>query len=160
MKTNIFFIALMMVGITFITEAQVSILGNNSSNTAHFVGWDNNVTFPLNIRHDASAQPVDFWTNNVRRMRINSTASETIFGNTHSTNGFVGISSDPTFWSLTGPRSLLHVASDDGVSDWGWREWMRHGISITGNGDLMCQESKLLKFIDLRCSRPPMPSGI
>jgi len=157
---KISFFTLLTICAYLSSHAQVSFESNSSFTPTHFVGWDNTGGFPLNIRHDASAQPVDFWTNNLRRMRINSTASETIFGNTHSTSGFVGISSDPTFWSLTGPRSLLHVASDDGVSDWGWREWMRYGISITGNGDLMCQESKLLKFIDLRCSRPPMPSGI
>ena len=50
-------------------NSQVSILGNTSINQAHFVGWNNTVTFPLDIRHDAF-QPIIFSTNATERMRI------------------------------------------------------------------------------------------
>jgi uncharacterized membrane protein SpoIIM required for sporulation len=72
----------------FIVNAQVSTLGNSSGNSAHYVGWNSGVTFPLDIKHDA-AQPINFFTNNTQRMTILST-------------GEVGI-------GITAPAYLLDV---------------------------------------------------
>jgi len=83
---------MMLVSTSQTITGQATVLGNTGFNT-NFLGWDNTTAFPLNIRHDRNNQPIDFWTNNVRRLRINDgTANPTL--NVVwpvSTAGFVGI---------------------------------------------------------------------
>jgi len=74
---------------SFCATAQVTTANNNGGAT-DFVGWDNAQAFPLQIRHNANDQPINFFTDNVMRMRIaagNATAPTT----GTPTAGFVGI---------------------------------------------------------------------
>jgi len=52
-------------------KSQVSFLGNNSTDPTDYAGWNNTVTFPLQIRHDAN-QPILFSTNGNENMEITS----------------------------------------------------------------------------------------
>ena len=52
-----------------IAFTQVSTLGNFSADQADFVGWDNNVSFELSVRHDGF-RPIIFSTNGNERMRV------------------------------------------------------------------------------------------
>ena len=121
-------------------QAQTSITGNLSANPAHFLGWDNTTTFPLNIRHDRNNQPIQLWTGGLLRMRINDESNvQTINGFAGiNTRGFVGLSPFNSFWNdPTGPYSLLHLAGDIGTQELSYRPWMGVGVTITGNGDGM-----------------------
>jgi len=84
---------LLIILAPIIYHGQVSETENMGTFPASYLGWDNTTTFPLNIRHDRNNQPIDFWTKNVRRLRINDgTANPTL--NVVwpvSTAGFVGI---------------------------------------------------------------------
>ncbi|MBA3899115.1 MAG: hypothetical protein H0X62_02725 [Bacteroidetes bacterium] len=58
-------IGMILIGASTAVDAQVST-SNNFGNSTHYVGWDANTTFPLNIRHNAN-QPINFYTNNTQR---------------------------------------------------------------------------------------------
>jgi|GEM_PF-902763 len=107
-KINLCFVMLMVYSTA--GKAQASETDNFGSNPLSFLGWDNTTTFPLNIRHHRNNQPIDFWTNNVCRLRINDgTANPTL--NVVwpvSTAGFVGIDMSNQLQG-TGPFSLLHL---------------------------------------------------
>lgn len=51
---------------------QVSALSNGSVNPADYLGWNNSVTFPLNIRHNNNIanSDINFWTRNLQRMSL------------------------------------------------------------------------------------------
>ncbi len=119
MKSKLFFISL--VSVPFISFSQVSELDNNSTNTAHYLGWDGTSTIPLNIRHNRNDQRIDFFTNNILRMRINAgNATEPMTG--ASTAGFVGI----------GPCSKLFcrltISNRTDTVVGGFRTWMQTGV--------------------------------
>jgi len=130
------------------TFGQTTHLGNDPlAPVGSFLGWNH-------------ARDLNFNTNNINRMRLMQTGNVNVNQGAFAQDGFLSLSSNPSY--LT-PWTLLHLNGDNagaGPYSNGHRNWMRYGLSITCNGDFMCQESKLLKFIDLRCSRPPMPSGI
>jgi hypothetical protein len=54
-----------------VVHAQTSILGNTSTNPAHFSGWNLGVNFDLNVRHFGN-QHINLGTNGIDRMRIAS----------------------------------------------------------------------------------------
>jgi hypothetical protein len=57
-------------------EAQVSVPQNSPSNPGvDYVGWDNNTGVPLEIRHDAGDQPIEFYStgDNVPEMVLSPT---------------------------------------------------------------------------------------
>ncbi|MCB0793547.1 MAG: hypothetical protein KDB88_02320 [Flavobacteriales bacterium] len=124
-------------------HAQVTFEGNNSFNSAtDFVGWDNTVTNdPLMIKHEAN-QPIEWYTNAVRRMLLQQDATYTVGGfASQIKDGSLLLSPDvDQFYSIGGPGpfSLLHLAAaTNNAQDNGYRPWMRNGINFTGNNDQM-----------------------
>ncbi len=102
--------------------------GNTSQHpTLDFLGNTDNV--PMNIR-----------TEDVRRFRLNYDETYTIgtFGS-QVKDGSLLLSPDvDQFYTngAPGPYSLLHLASeDDNAQEVSYRNWMRTGITLTGNAD-------------------------
>lgn len=84
-----------MVSGSNLSFAQTSILGNNSANTTHYLGWDASTTFDLNVEHKGDYQ---IWmsTNGARRLLIDD-------GNT----GNMGLRAlCPCSKSILAPKSL------------------------------------------------------
>ena len=98
--------------------------------------------------------PLRVATNGTERMIVNGQRTTQIglvgasIGNfTVNTTGFVGIGPNTTHplyhpngvWTDIGPFTLLHlhgvVNSNDFATDWGYRPWMRTGVSFTGFND-------------------------
>ncbi len=101
--------------------------GNNITGGEWF-GADNASTIPLEIRHDANNQQIDFLTNAVRRMRIgagNATAPTT----GTATAGFVGIGPHPSLYS----RLTISNIATGAVG--GYRPWMQTGVFSIENSD-------------------------
>jgi hypothetical protein len=105
-----------------------------------------NSHFNLNAPNGA----LRFWTNTLERMKIYETGNGSLpllsGGNVvFPRSGFVGISGTPGFFGTGGygPFSRLHLADQDPNSEgpnhyalpWGYRTWMRNGITFTGNHD-------------------------
>jgi len=112
----------------------------NFINGVEWFGADNLSIVPLQIRHDASDQPIDFYTAQLFRARINPTRTFSLNGFTNApAHGFTLISPDNTFLSgLAGsPYSRLHLAEGvtGNASPHGYRLWQRNGITFTGNDD-------------------------
>ncbi len=85
MKNIVFNIIIVFNMMTFSfseAKSQASFLGNNSGNPTDYSGWDNTVTFPLNIRHDAF-YPIIFSTNATERMRIAQWGNVSVGDNTN-----------------------------------------------------------------------------
>lgn len=124
--------------------AQVTTAGNVAGGVNDFLGWNNNAinNFPLRVRHDLN-QPIDWYTHAIQRMRLYPTNSATLNTFTVPRNGFVAISPQPLFYNNPGPFSRLHLVDsvDNNVTtyaqDFGYRPWMRNGITVTGNADQM-----------------------
>ena len=90
--------------------------------------------------------PIYTHTNGKNRMIVNGDKTTTI--NSYPgqvTDGFVGIGANTALqgfpWNgpAAGPFSLLHLNSGVGgfVQQFGWRPWMKYGITSTHNQDLM-----------------------
>ena len=121
--------------------AQVTTPNNQPFGAGNFVGWDNTVTTePLMIRHDAN-QPIEWYTNNLRRMFLH----QTLVGQT--VNGFTGVNLTGNlgiglFNATTGsgpitrPLTLLHL-DNGGSEDAGFRDWMRTGVTMSHLTDMM-----------------------
>lgn len=124
-----------------IGHAQVTTLGNNSS-FSDYVGCDGTSAFPLRIMHNDN-QPIQWWTDSIQRMQLYRSQSSTI--NTSFNvrqNGYLGLSNQPLFFSSTvGPFSRLHLADSCDNNPihyaqvYGFRPWMKNGITFTGNQD-------------------------
>ena len=128
-------------------HAQVSTPFNNGG-IGDFVGWDNTNGFPLEIRHDAN-QPIDWYTDSIQRMRLHPTQTTNlplIGGGTIPVqqDGFLAISGTPALLAPGGRGAFtrLHLADIDPSSSanfyaqpWGYRGWMRNGMTLTGNRD-------------------------
>ncbi len=144
-KLNQLLVAIVMMAITNPTFSQVTRLGHTGFVT-DFVGWNATQNFPLQLRHNGSF-PINVLTTNVFRMKINPTISYTVNNllPAQARNGFVLIGNDgfSNQSGLTlaannfGPYSLLHLNGEGTfVEDFGYRNWMRTGITFTGNRDL------------------------
>jgi hypothetical protein len=87
--------------------------------------------------------PLRIYTDNENRMHINQNISNVINSQPSiARNGYVGIGRNQTpatIWNSPGPISLLHLNGDEGsvMGTQGYRNWMRNGITITSNSDLM-----------------------
>jgi hypothetical protein len=121
--------------------SQVSTLGNSGAAT-DYVGWDNAQPFPLQIRHNAN-QPMEFFTNSIQRIRLNHNVNYAVNGDGgQARNGFVLIGQNNNLMGggpvyNNGAFSLLHLNGDGSeVQQFGYRNWMRTGITMTGNRDL------------------------
>lgn len=114
-------------------NAQVTYTANdNAGPPGSYLGWD-------------WANNLDFRTNDITRMRMMQTGTNTIDGYTINNSGFVGLTIDPTFHGTTGagakPYSLLHLNGQWnapwGPQEGGYRPWMVPGIVFTHNQDIM-----------------------
>ncbi len=120
-------------------QAQNWLTSGNPVSGAFYLGANGSSTVPLLLKTVAN-QPIDLWTGNTFRMRLNQRITYPTL------NGFSGIPADgfalisPTSNVLSnvpyGPFSRLHLA--DGTLDgeyFGYRPWQRNGITFTGNDD-------------------------
>src|SRR6056297_3642385 len=103
---------------------------NNNPFVGAFVGYN-------------GAQDLDFKTDNILRMQLMQTQSNTINGfPAISQDGYLGLSDELNFFNPggTGPFSMLHLNGDNSGSNpqqLGWRPWMKYGMTVTSNKDLM-----------------------
>lgn len=115
------------------------IYGQQDWNTA-----GNGVALPNNIFGTTNNFPIRYFSNNVQRMWLNSNVTNNINGQgLENRHGFLGLGPNYTgapagTFNGTGPISLLHIAGEGNASGTGgYRNWMRYGISLTHNNDLM-----------------------
>jgi Chaperone of endosialidase len=85
------------------------------------------------------SSPFYLYTDNFLRMRVNDNFSSSV--NTLPAiprNGYIGIGTDLNFWSQQnpGPFTLLHLNGPGGGQQFGYRNWMQTGITLTSNQDL------------------------
>ena len=130
MKRQFVFSLALMLG-TGALHAQWMETGNSGLNqNTFFLGTTDN-------------EGVTLRTDDIMRMRLYGTQNSTI--NTSFNvrqNGYLGISNQPLFFSSTvGPFSRLHLADSCNNNPihyaqvYGFRPWMRNGITFTGNQD-------------------------
>jgi hypothetical protein len=89
--------------------------------------------------------PIFHQTASVTRMQMNGTVSNVVnFGASLPKDGFIGIGSPTGFYNGNGvgqgPFSLLHLNGQNAAGSpqtFGYRDWMRFGITSTHNQDLM-----------------------
>jgi hypothetical protein len=119
------------------------IPGGDVINTTEYVGARAGSTVPLLLKTIPDLR-IDFSTSNTHRMGLNPSIGYAIGAfATAPRYGFLGISGRPGFWTAApGPFTRLHLADDEGADDpavyaqsYGYRSWMRNGITLTGNGD-------------------------
>ena len=82
---------------------QVSTASNVATGTTDFLGWDNTFpanNFPLMVRHDLN-QPIEWYTDAVRRMQLTPYRTATINGFTVKQHAYLGISRQPNAFSST-----------------------------------------------------------
>ena len=114
--------------------------------SAWYRGGNSLITNVNNIFGTMWNSPIYTHTNNKNRMIVNGDKTATI--NSYPgqvTDGFVGIGANTALqgfpWNgpAAGPFSLLHLNSGVGgfVQQFGWRPWMKYGITSTHNQDLM-----------------------
>ena len=85
-----------------------------------------------------------FRTNNIQRMAMNGNLTNNINlqGNANR-SGFLGLGgniagSPAGTWNSNGPVSLLHLMGNCSIQPYGgYRNWMRSGITLTHNNDMM-----------------------
>ena len=139
----IIFIAVSFLLLFSASYAQISNPSNLATPNPEYVGWNGigGNTKPLDIRNIFN-QPIHFFTYNNHRMRINGDLTWQCGGFASQTvNGYVGIS--PTgFFNNNSPWSMLHLDGPDntgagGVSNLGWRPWMKTGVFMKENSDAM-----------------------
>ncbi|MBK9148094.1 MAG: tail fiber domain-containing protein [Flavobacteriales bacterium] len=137
-------------------RAQVSTPFNNGG-AGDFVGWDATMTTdPLEIKHEAN-QPIFMHTDNVWRLWMNETATYGMLGgyNNVPAPGFTLLGENVSnFRTNGGPGAftLLHLAGDDdNAQAASYRDWMRTGITLTGNADhqYIGQKGRTLDETDL-----------
>ncbi|MFZ1332326.1 MAG: hypothetical protein WAR83_09055 [Flavobacteriales bacterium] len=117
--------------------------GNVASGPTDFLGWDATSPandFPLEVRHDGNF-PIEWYTDALQRMHLNPSQNSTINTFTVPTDGFLGLGTFPVTGTAPGlPWTRLHLhdaLSGAGFVDFGFRDWMRNGMTITGHGDQM-----------------------
>ena len=120
----------------------------NNANSAWYRGGNNpsGTAGSNNIFGTMFNSPVYHFTSGKNRMIVNGDKTTTI--NSYPgqvTDGFVGIGANTALqgfpWNgpAAGPFSLLHLNSGVGsfVQQFGWRPWMKYGITSTHNQDFM-----------------------
>lgn len=126
-------------------NAQVTVPFNQANTATDFVGWDNTVTNPpeLQIRHDENA-PIEFWTDQVRRMWLSPTLLNQNFAwyqnNNLDFSGHLSIGA-PVH---NPPLTYVHInQSPQGMTSVGYRPWMRTGTLMTQETDAMYVGTKV-----------------
>jgi len=82
-----------------------------------FVGWDNSVAEPLEVRHDGNF-PIDFFTDARFRMLLNPSITYGTLGSFTNipADGFALITPNTSFLSaVKGPFSRVHLAEGTGA---------------------------------------------
>lgn len=113
--------------------------GGDVINTTEYLGAALGSTVPLQLK-TVGILPIDFYTTNTFRMRLNPRVTYPTFNGFSSVvaDGFGLLSPNASFLATApyGPFSRLHLA--DGTYDtqnFGYRSWQRNGITFTGNDD-------------------------
>ncbi|MBL0126043.1 MAG: hypothetical protein IPP83_01020 [Flavobacteriales bacterium] len=113
--------------------------GGNVITANEWLGADVGSTIPLQIRHDAN-QPIEWYTAALNHMRLNNTVTTTINGyGATAKDGFLGLSPNGGLWT-TGPGAYSRLHLDDGIFPpltGPYRPWMRNGVYMSGNNDMM-----------------------
>ena len=118
----------------------------NAQTVDWFTGGNTGLNPTTSFLGTINGVPINFRTNNLLRMRLNHTLSNSINGFPAAPrNGFLGLAGRPDFWTAggsVGPFSRLHLSDDVGTNtaliyaqQIGYRPWMRNGITFTGNSD-------------------------
>ena len=116
---------------------------NHNGGTNFYLGWNAAANQILDVNNKGN-QPIDFYTTDLFRARINPTTNYAIGTAPNAPrNGFMLLSGRPAFINnVRGPFSRLHLVDDVGpaqpivyAQDIGYRQWMRNGITFTGNSD-------------------------
>ena len=140
-----------LVMTTSIVVGQSTTPGNVMNLSTDYLGWDNTFPtndFPLVVKHELN-QPIEWWTDDILRMRLHPTQTTNlplIGGGTIPVqqDGFLAISGTPALLAPGGRGAFtrLHLADIDPSSSanfyaqpWGYRGWMRNGMTLTGNRD-------------------------
>lgn len=132
MKTRILqFIILTILLVSSLVMVGQSTSSNNAPANGKFIGYN------------AGGIDLDFKTNNINRMRLMQTSTTTVDGYFINNSGFLALSIDPNWFGKKEPYSLPHLNGGDNSGsgpisqEFGYRDWMKPGITFTHNGDLM-----------------------
>ena len=125
---------LAVLGISQVNYGQSSNgTGANTFVATRFLGWD----------ASNGASPLLFKTNAINRMRLNGIQSYTVAGSSQPRSGYLLLGAEMTLGGDgplydRGPFSLLHLNGGNGtfVQQFGFRDWMKTGITLTDNNDL------------------------
>ncbi|TXI82919.1 MAG: tail fiber domain-containing protein [Flavobacteriales bacterium] len=123
--------------------AQTTESDNNASFPTSYTGWDAASSQPLRVMHNGN-YPIQWWTDSLHRMQLYHTMPlSTINGFANiKRNGYLAVSPVENFYANPGPFTRLHLV-DSGAAvvnyaqDFGFRPWMRNGVTMTGNSDQM-----------------------
>lgn len=112
---------------------------DNNGGFGSFLGWNAGANQTLQVRNDAN-QPIEWYTDAVRRMRLQETAAYGIgsFPSQVKDGSLLLCPKVDGFYSngAPGPYSLLHLAAASGAAqDDSYRPWMDVGVTFTGNKD-------------------------
>lgn len=117
--------------------------GNSIITSTDYLGCDFSSIFPLSLKTRAN-QPIDFSTADLFRARINERVSYAIgTAPIASRHGFMLLNGRSNYLqNVKGPFTRLHLVDDVGADNpttyaqpIGYRQWMRNGITFTGNSD-------------------------
>ena len=123
-----------------------SLPGGNLISNTEWLGADFGSTIPLRIQTRAN-QPIDFSTANLLRAQINERVTYPTLGAFTNViaDGFTLITGQPdaiTNVNSRAPFSRLHLVDNTGAvnpnvyaQEYGFRNWMRNGITFSGNSD-------------------------
>jgi hypothetical protein len=94
----------------FSVNAQISTLGNTGI-AANYVGWANTEAFPLQIRHNATGQPITFFTSNgtpTERMRLTPTGELGLGTTTPSSFMHLNTTTTGNLFRTNGPNNVTN----------------------------------------------------
>lgn len=138
------------------TFGQWNDFGGNSINSTEYLGANSMSTVPLLLKTVPTNLSIDFSAGNILRARLNPTTSYTIGGfPSQNKDGSLLLSPDVNNFlgaGAPGPYSLLHLAAADNTAQQGsYRDWMKTGITFTGNADqnYVGQKAGELDYTDL-----------
>jgi len=121
-------------------QGQVSVPGHLGGPGDH-LGWNNSTFQPLEVRHDGNFR-IEWYTDALHRMGLYPNVNNTINGYTVNQTGYFGLSDEPAFFTGSGPFSKIHLVEAFGSTNpvnyaqvLGFRDWMRNGVTMTGNSD-------------------------
>ena len=126
-------------------SAQDWLLGGNPVAVTDYLGAKAASVAPLHLRTIPNLS-IDFSTSDLLRMRLHPIQSSNINGcgaGSITQDGFLGLSDQPVFFAgAPGPFSRLHLVDGAGTvapavfaSEFGFRKWMRNGVTFSGNSD-------------------------